>query len=56
MQNYETLRQEAKDHYALCERARAVGIPTSLDDPRGPKTVAALRHAVEAREEVDGGA
>jgi hypothetical protein len=40
------LRQEARDYYALCERARALGIPTSLDDPRSPKTIAALRAAI----------
>lgn len=33
-------------YYALCDRARAHGIPTSLDDPETPQTVAALLFAV----------
>ena len=38
--------QQAVAYYKLCDRARALGIPTSLDDPRSPRTVAALRRAV----------
>lgn len=39
--------QEARDYYALCDEARAAGIPTSLDDPRTPPTVQALREAAK---------
>ena len=42
------LRNEQAAYYRLCDEARALGIPTSLDDPRSPKTVDALRAAVEA--------
>lgn len=35
-----------KAYYTLCDEAAALGIPTSLDDPRSPKTVAALVAAV----------
>lgn len=41
-------RQEARDYYRLCDEAERLGIPTSLDDPRSPKTVQGLRDAVEA--------
>lgn len=44
----EQLRDEARAYYRLCDEARALGIPTSLDDPRSPRTVAELRAAVEA--------
>ena len=37
---------EARDYYNLCDKARTLGIPTSLDDPRSPKTVQALSDAV----------
>jgi hypothetical protein len=37
---------EQRAYMALCDRARELGIPTSLDDPRSPKTVAALKAAV----------
>lgn len=40
------LRIQAREYVALCDRAAALGIPTSLDDPRSPRTVAALRAAV----------
>ncbi len=43
-----TAREEAVAYYRLCDEARALGIPTSLDDPRSPNTVDALRQAVEA--------
>lgn len=39
--------REQREYAALCDKARALGIPTSLDDPRSPKTVAALRKAVD---------
>jgi hypothetical protein len=40
--------EAARAYYALCAEAEALGIPTSLDDPRSPKTVDGLRAAVEA--------
>ncbi len=40
------LRDEQRAYYLLCDKARKQGIPTSLDDPRSPKTVQALRAAV----------
>jgi len=40
---------EQQDYYALCERARALGIPTSLDDPRSPRTIDGLREAVASK-------
>lgn len=43
------LLNEARAYYHLCDEARALGIPTSLDDPRSPKTVAALSAAVAGR-------
>ena len=44
------LREVARDYYALCDRAERLGVPVSLDDPRTPKTVGALREAVAVRE------
>ena len=41
-----SVRQEAVEYYQLVDRARALGIPTSLDDPMSPKTVDGLRDAV----------
>jgi hypothetical protein len=46
----EQLREGARAYYQLCDRAQRVGVPTSLDDPRSPVTVAALRRAIEERE------
>jgi len=43
---YTQLIRQAQDYYRLCAEAEARGIPVSLDDPRSPKTVAALRRAV----------
>jgi hypothetical protein len=40
---------EARAYYSLCDQARRLGIPVSLDDPRSPKTVAALQQAVAAK-------
>jgi hypothetical protein len=40
--------REAQSYYRLVSEAQALGIQTSLDDPRSPKTVAGLRAAVEA--------
>jgi hypothetical protein len=37
----------AQEYYALCDEARSLGIPTSLDDERSPRTVEGLRRAVE---------
>ena len=48
MTTYSTLRDEAVAYYALCDAARKQGIPVSLDDPRSPNTVDALRQAVAA--------
>jgi hypothetical protein len=39
--------REQRDYYNLCDEAARLGIVVSLDDPRSPKTVAALRDAVE---------
>jgi len=50
MANYRKLQAEARAYYALCDKAHALGVPTSLDDPRSPKTVAALEKAVAVRE------
>lgn len=50
MTNYERLVAEAHEHYDLCQRAERIGVPTSLDDPRSPTTVTALRDAVVAAE------
>jgi hypothetical protein len=41
--------EEARAYYRLCDEARALGIATSLDDPRSPRTVAALERAVRQR-------
>lgn len=42
----EALRREARAFYALCDEARRLGVPTSVDDPRSPHTVAGLAAAV----------
>lgn len=42
--------EEIRDYYRLCERAQAVGVPTSLDDPASPRTVAELEEATTSRE------
>jgi hypothetical protein len=42
------LHATARDYYRLCSEAERLGVPTSLDDPRSPRTVAGLRRAVEA--------
>jgi hypothetical protein len=44
-------RTEAEAYYRLVRRAQALGIPTSLDDPRSPKTVDGLAAAVAQAEE-----
>lgn len=36
------LHREAKAYYALVAEARRRGIPTSLDDPRSPRSVRGL--------------
>jgi hypothetical protein len=43
------LREQAA-YLELVEQARALGVPTSLDDPRSPRTLDALRAAVAERE------
>jgi hypothetical protein len=45
-----TYADDARDYYALCDRAAELGIPTSLDDPDSPTTVADLECAVEEAE------
>jgi len=45
---YTQLIREAQAYYRLCAEAEALGIPVSLDNPRSPKTVDALRASVEA--------
>jgi len=40
---YRTLREEAVAYYALCDEARRLNIPTSLDDPDAPDTVEGLQ-------------
>jgi hypothetical protein len=40
------LHEETRAYYRLCDEARALGVPVSLDDPRSPKTVQGLREAV----------
>lgn len=39
---------EIREYYRLCDEAKALNIPTSLDDPASPRTVEGLRAAVEA--------
>jgi hypothetical protein len=43
---YGELRKQAAAYYQLVDRARELGVPTSLDDPRSPKTLAGLGRAV----------
>lgn len=40
--------EEQRAFYRLCDEARALGVPTSCDDPRSPTTVAGLAAAVAA--------
>lgn len=42
--------EEQRQYQDLLDRARVVGVPTSLDDPASPATVYELRQAVEAAE------
>lgn len=44
--NNRAIYDEQAAYYRLCTEARKLGIPTSLDDPRSPRTVAGLRDAV----------
>lgn len=41
--------REQREYAALCDKARELGIPVSLDNPDSPKTVAALQQAVAAK-------
>ena len=52
----EAKHAEASAYYALCEEACRLGIPTSLDDPRSPRTVEGLRQAIDraGEEQSDG--
>jgi hypothetical protein len=47
--SYRTRILEARAYYALCDQARALGIPIDLDDPASPATVADLQAAVDAK-------
>lgn len=38
-----TYQQDAREYYALCDEMRALGLPTSLDDPATPDTVEGMR-------------
>ena len=38
-----------REYAALCDEARSLGIPASLDDPRSPTTVEDLRAALAER-------
>ena len=40
---------DPRAYQALLDEARALGIPTSLDDPNSPRTIAGLRAAVAER-------
>lgn len=40
--------REAQAYYRLCREAQSLRVPVSLDDPRSPKTVKALREAISA--------
>lgn len=42
--------QEQRDYAALCDRARELGVPVSLDDRRSERTVAGLMTAVALAE------
>ena len=50
MTTYRDLVREQREYAALCDTARELGIPVSLDDPRAPNTVEALRQAVAAEQ------
>jgi hypothetical protein len=43
-----TLHAEARDYQRLCDEARQLGIPVSVDDPDTPQTIDDLRDAVRA--------
>lgn len=47
---YAEATQEAVKYYALCRKAERLGVPTSLDDPKSPQTVAGLAHLVSIAE------
>lgn len=42
------LRAAAEEYHRLVDRARALGIPISLDDPDSPRTVDGLSDAIDA--------
>lgn len=44
------LRRQQREYYALCDKARELGIPTSLDNPRSPRTVSGLKYQISLRE------
>lgn len=47
---YSELRAEAVAYYKLCDRASALGLPVSLDNPESPTTVRGLRRSVRRAE------
>lgn len=48
MTTYADTLREQREYAALCDKARDLGVPVSLDDPRAPRTIAALKQAVSA--------
>lgn len=40
---------EIRAYYRLCDQARSLGIPTSLDDDASPATIAELQAAVDRK-------
>ncbi len=44
--NRKQIYAEQVEHQHLCDQARALGVPTSLEDARSPRTITALREAI----------
>ncbi len=44
--NRKQIYAEQVEHQQLCDQARALGMPTSLEDPRSPRTITGLRDAI----------
>lgn len=49
MTTYADRLREQREYAALCDKARQLGVPVSLDNPNSPKTVAGLKQAVAAK-------
>lgn len=47
MTTYKQHLNTARTYYKLMDEARALGIPVDLADPRSPRTIEAIRVAVE---------